>query len=147
MLNLKTWPLFVGVGIVGLFFYLFILILGVVNIILNGSGNFIDSVTAPTWMAVVVYSTPIIFLPSLIMLSLGWHGWKKDKYLMKLANVLDSHRNIHIFELSEKFNKPEKEIESDIFECINEGLIQGIIEPVSKKFIATNMPEDAIKHT
>ena len=144
--NLKSWPVLFGLGFVGLCFYLFVLSIVMGDFIVIGSDNLKESGIDATGMVVFIYSTTIIFLPSLFLLLLGWHGRKKDKYLQKIANMLDLQRNININKLSQKFDKPEEEIELDIYECINEGLIQGFIEPGSKKFIVTNIPESAIKH-
>jgi len=130
----------IGIGALGLFGYFLIAVVGFSYLVGFGPEEYDAAESHDIGISILGVCTPMICIPSILFFYFGWRGYNRDKYLQKIAGFLLAYRDININDLALKLNKPAAEVELDILKCLNEGLINGYIDPISKKFVVTHYP-------
>jgi hypothetical protein len=131
---------FFVLGIIGLVGSLIVAIPGIGYLVGIGPEDYNEEEKYEAGLNILGICTPIVLIPSLVFFLIGFSGYRKNKKLRDVADILRLYRSMHISELAERLGKSRPETETVIFDCINEGLIQGYIDPGSKKFIVTEPP-------
>jgi hypothetical protein len=139
--DLKAWPVFFGLGIIGLFGSLILAIPGIGYISGIGPEDYTEEEKYEAGLNILGICTPIVLIPSLLFFLIGFRGYRKNKRARDVADILRLYRSMHISELAERLGKSRPETETIVFDCVNDGLIQGYIDPGSKRFIVTEPPQ------
>jgi hypothetical protein len=134
---LKGWPVFFGLGIIGLVGSFIVAIPGIGYLAGIGPEDYDDEEKYDAGLNILGICVPIVLIPSLIFFLIGWQGYRKNKRLRNVADLLRVYRGIQISELAERLGRSRHEAEAVILECINEDLIKGHIDPKSRRFIVT----------
>jgi hypothetical protein len=128
-----------GIGVIGLIGFLIIALIGGAYLADLGPDEYDTEEQVDIGTSILVFCTPMIFIPSFIFFFFGYRGYRREKKLKGVVEILRAYRNIHIAEVGRKLGKSEAEAEIEIMKCLSEDLIRGYIDPATKKFIITEV--------
>ena len=121
---LGDWQIFFFLGIAGLFFGLFFLMIGLI-LLFTGSG--VQNLFLGVFM-------PLCLIPGIILAAIGLKKHKAVKDLESLAEVLRAYRRIKIARVAQKLGVTEMEAEKRIAACIDRGWVKGYIDRTTDEF-------------
>ncbi|MBU4071761.1 MAG: PCI domain-containing protein [Candidatus Thermoplasmatota archaeon] len=123
---LGDWQIFFFLGIAGLFFGCFFLLIGFILLVVGaGSG---------VWKLFLLVLAPLALTPGIILMFLGLRKRKAAKNLENLAELLRAYRRIKISKVAQKLGVTEYEAEMKIAACLDAGLVKGHIDRTTDEF-------------
>ncbi len=135
---MKAWPVFFGIGIIGLLGYFLIAVIGVGYLAGFGPEDYSQDQKVASGQMLLLFCTPILLVPSLIFFYFGWRGRARHEQLKDVADILKAYRRIKLSELGSRLGKTEREAEKLILECLEEKLIHGYIDPSKRVFLTSD---------
>ena len=122
---LGDWQIFFFLGIAGLFFGCFFLLIGLILVV-------VGSFSGPGEIMLVLAILALI--PGIFLMAIGLRKRKAAKDLEKLAELLRAYRRIKISKVAQKLGVTEYEAEMKIAACLDAGLVKGNIDRVTEEF-------------
>ena len=112
---------------------LFLWIMGMA-LVMFGVMNPVEEGGAQDSMIVGGVCTVMCLVPAIILLSMVFRSEKQVKGSQDLASLLRIYRRIKLDELARKMGKSEIEVEKDIVDAIQTGMVQGYIDRTTNEF-------------
>jgi hypothetical protein len=123
---LGDWQIFFFLGIAGLFFGCFFLLIGFI-LLAVGSGTGI-------WKLFLLVLAPLALIPGISLMYVGIRKRGPVNDLRKLAELLRAYRRIKISKVAQKLGVTEFEAEKRIAACVDRGFVQGYIDRTTEEF-------------
>jgi hypothetical protein len=136
---LGNWQIFFFLGIAGLFFGGFFLLIGLILVVIGASSG-------PGNLFLLVFA-PLSLIPGVLLMAIGMKKRRHIKDMEILAELLRAYRRIKLSKVAGKLGVTELEAERRIAECIELGLVKGYIDRTTDEFftqesIAQVIPAD-----
>jgi hypothetical protein len=129
---MKTWPIPLILGIIGLLLYFFFFMFAIGF----SAGQFNDSESDISIYGeiLLLFCTPALLLPSIILTYFGYRSRKKYEKLQEIADLLKAYRSIKLSDLARKIGKSEQETIELINKCLKEKLVYGHLDRTEMVF-------------
>ncbi len=125
--------IYLGLGIAGLFFGFFFLLIGALVGTSTGFGG-------------MFYVCGVIgLIPGIILLAMVFKMKKKDEDLESLGEVLQAYRRIKMSEIARKLGVNELEAERQVAKAIDMGFVKGYIDRNTHEFFTHESMSQVIK--
>jgi hypothetical protein len=121
---LGDWQIFFFLGVAGIFFGSFFLMIGLILLFVGAEMNN---------LFLMVFA-PLALTPGIILMAIGMKKRRRFKDMEILAELLRAYRRIKISKVAGKLGVNEFEAEKRIAECIDLGLIKGNIDRTTEEF-------------
>ncbi len=122
---LGDWQITFFLGIAGLFFGCFFLLIGFILLIIAWDTGIWKLFLAMAALALV---------PGIILMTIGMRKRKAGRDLEKLAELLRAYRRIKISKVAQKLGVNEFDAEMRIAQCLELGLVKGNIDRATEEF-------------
>ena len=122
---LGDWQIFFFLGIAGLFFGFFFLLIAAILLVVGFDTGI--------WKLFLALAT-LALAPGILLMYLGTKKRRAGKDLENLAELLRAYRRIKISKVAQKLGVTEYEAEMKIARCMDLGLVQGHIDRVTEEF-------------
>lgn len=123
---LGDWQIFFFLGMAGLFFGCFFLLMGFILMTVGFDSS--------AWKLFLLVLAPLALVPGIILMALGLRKRTQAKDLENLANLLKTYRRIKVRKIAEKMGVTEFEVEKRIAICVEKGLVKGYIDRSTEEF-------------
>ena len=135
---MKSYPIFLVIGVIGILFTLLVLAVGLDYYIGDGSEDRSEEENKSTGQTFLYICTPILLIPSVIFFYIGWRWRSQYERLKDVADILKAYRRIKLPDLANKLQRTERESEKLVLECIEEGMIYGYMDRSANAFFTTD---------
>ena len=125
--------IYLGLGIAGLFFGFFFLLIGTL-------------VGSSTGFGSMFYVCGVVgLIPGIIFIAMLFKMKKKDEDLESLGEILQAYRRIKMSEVARKLNVNEFEAERQVAKAIDMGFVKGYIDRNTHEFFTIESMNQVIK--
>ncbi len=136
---LGDWQIFFSLGIAGLFFGCFFLIIGFILLAVGFDTGI--------WKLFLLVLAPLALTPGILLMAVGMKKRKAAKDLENLATLLNTYRRIKVRRVAEKLGVTEFEAEKKIASCVEKGLVRGHIDRATEEFFTLESLSHIIPQT
>ena len=121
---LGDWQIFFFLGMAGIFFGAFFLLIGIILLFIGaGIQNMF-----------LLGFAPLSLIPGGILVAIGLSKRKAARETEALANLLKAYRRIKLQKLAEKLGTTQFEAEKRVALCLERGLVKGHIDRATEEF-------------
>ncbi|MDD4308379.1 MAG: PCI domain-containing protein [Thermoplasmata archaeon] len=134
---LGDWQIFFFLGIAGLFFGCFFLLIGLILFFIE----------AEMYNMFLLGFAPLALIPGIILMVIGMRKRARMKDLESLADILRAYRRIKVSKIAQKLGVNEFEAERRIAICVDRGWVKGYIDRTTEEFFTLESIGQVIPQT
>jgi hypothetical protein len=136
---LGDWQIFFFLGIAGLFFGCFFLLIGFILLAVGFDTGI--------WKLFLLVLAPLALIPGILLMLVGLRKRGPVKDLQNLAELLKAYRRIKISKVAQKLGVTEFEAEKRIADCVDRGFVKGYIDRNTEEFFTVESLSQVVPQT